>query len=45
MRVDTGLDRRRDGERPVALTIGNFDGVHLGHAALLSQARSQATAQ
>ncbi len=23
--------------RPVALTIGNFDGVHLGHQALLSQ--------
>lgn len=27
---------------PVALTIGNFDGVHLGHQALLRQLRDQA---
>ncbi len=28
--------------QPVALTIGNFDGVHLGHQALLGQLRSAA---
>ena len=38
---------RRDGGRaaaaaPLALAIGNFDGVHLGHAALLAEARARA---
>ncbi len=28
--------------QPVALTIGNFDGVHLGHQALLNELRSVA---
>ncbi len=28
--------------RPTALTIGNFDGVHLGHAALIRRARELA---
>ncbi len=28
--------------RPVALTIGNFDGVHLGHQALLEQLKTAA---
>ncbi len=42
MRVDSGLVARQDGDHPVVLTIGNFDGVHLGHAALLQQARSLA---
>ncbi|MBI3903027.1 MAG: bifunctional riboflavin kinase/FAD synthetase [Nitrosomonadales bacterium] len=28
--------------QPVALTIGNFDGVHLGHQALLAQLRAAA---
>jgi riboflavin kinase/FMN adenylyltransferase len=35
MRTDRGLERRQDGDGPVVLTIGNFDGVHLGHTALL----------
>ncbi|OGS90939.1 MAG: riboflavin biosynthesis protein RibF [Gallionellales bacterium GWA2_60_18] len=29
--------------QPVALTIGNFDGVHLGHQALLSELRAAAS--
>ncbi len=28
--------------QPVALTIGNFDGVHLGHQALLNELRAEA---
>jgi riboflavin kinase/FMN adenylyltransferase len=36
MRVDFGLPTRAGGdERPVSLTIGNFDGVHRGHRALI----------
>ncbi len=31
--------------RPVALTIGNFDGVHLGHQALLSQLLAEGRAR
>jgi riboflavin kinase/FMN adenylyltransferase len=31
--------------RPVALTIGNFDGVHLGHQALLNELRATAQAR
>src|SRR5574340_1234108 len=31
--------------QPVALTIGNFDGVHLGHQALLSELRTAAQAR
>ena len=31
--------------QPVALTIGNFDGVHLGHQALLNELRSVALAR
>ena len=35
MRLYRGLPARAD--QPVALTIGNFDGHHLGHQALLNQ--------
>jgi riboflavin kinase / FMN adenylyltransferase len=31
--------------RPVALTIGNFDGVHLGHRALLNELKAAAQAR
>jgi riboflavin kinase / FMN adenylyltransferase len=31
--------------KPVALTIGNFDGVHLGHQALLNELRAAAQAR
>jgi riboflavin kinase / FMN adenylyltransferase len=42
MRVDSGLGQRQDGDAPVALSIGSFDGVHLGHAALLGELSSVA---
>jgi riboflavin kinase / FMN adenylyltransferase len=42
MRVDNDLGRRQDDDAPVALTIGNFDGVHRGHVALLDEVRSVA---
>src|SRR3989339_1892665 len=31
--------------QPVALTIGNFDGMHLGHQALLNELRAAAQAR
>ncbi|HWA13838.1 MAG TPA: bifunctional riboflavin kinase/FAD synthetase, partial [Burkholderiales bacterium] len=35
MQVFRGIPARAD--RPVALTIGNFDGVHLGHRAMIAR--------
>ncbi|HEU0187905.1 MAG TPA: bifunctional riboflavin kinase/FAD synthetase, partial [Gallionellaceae bacterium] len=31
--------------QPVAVTIGNFDGVHLGHQAMLAELRRAAQAR
>jgi len=41
MKVFRGLSHSIP-DRPCALTIGNFDGVHLGHQALLAQVRQAA---
>mgnify|MGYP000355139864 CR=1 FL=1 len=43
MWVECGLERVAP-ERPVALTIGSFDGVHRGHQALIRQLVTQAQA-
>ncbi len=32
-----------DGSKPIILTIGNFDGMHLGHQDLFQQAKEYAT--
>ncbi len=45
MRVDSGLGARHGGDAPVVLTIGNFDGVHLGHVALLSAVQAEAASR
>ncbi len=37
MRVIRGLGNIRPADRDVVVTLGNFDGVHLGHQALLEQ--------
>jgi riboflavin kinase / FMN adenylyltransferase len=40
MRISRGMPAAAMG--PTALTVGNFDGVHLGHQAMLSEIRSAA---
>ncbi|HEX4524824.1 MAG TPA: bifunctional riboflavin kinase/FAD synthetase [Casimicrobiaceae bacterium] len=37
MQVFRGLPDSADRHRPIALTIGNFDGVHRGHQAMLAR--------
>ncbi len=44
MRVFRGLPNA-ESKAPCALTIGNFDGVHRGHQALLARARAAADAR
>lgn len=41
MRIHLGASKAES--RPLALTIGNFDGVHLGHQAMLHALRTAAT--
>jgi riboflavin kinase/FMN adenylyltransferase len=42
MRLIRGLHNLRPADREVAATIGNFDGVHLGHQAVLGQLAERA---
>jgi riboflavin kinase/FMN adenylyltransferase len=42
MRVYQGLPKRSPAAKPLALAIGVFDGVHLGHQAILKAAIQQA---
>ncbi|WP_223861636.1 bifunctional riboflavin kinase/FAD synthetase, partial [Geminicoccus harenae] len=41
MQVHRHLDRLPDAARGLALAIGNFDGVHLGHRAILGRAAAE----
>jgi riboflavin kinase/FMN adenylyltransferase len=44
MEIIRGQHNLRERHRGCVLTIGNFDGLHLGHQALIAQARGQAQA-
>ena len=44
MRVHRGFDTSPGAERGIAAAIGNFDGVHRGHRAVIDEARRHATA-
>ena len=37
MQVVYGLENLCRPDRPVSLTIGNFDGIHLGHQAIMQR--------
>jgi riboflavin kinase/FMN adenylyltransferase len=44
MKIFSSYDEIPSNFRPIVLTIGNFDAVHLGHCALLQQAKQRAKA-
>ncbi|MCI4660932.1 MAG: bifunctional riboflavin kinase/FAD synthetase [Neomegalonema sp.] len=44
MQVWRGLPPYQRGPRPVSVALGNFDGVHRGHRAVIEQARAAAIA-
>ena len=44
MDVIRGLHNIRAGHQGAALSIGNYDGVHLGHLAVLDLLKQQAAA-
>lgn len=45
MQLIRGIHNIRPKHRGCVLTIGNFDGVHLGHQAVLAQVKAQAVAR